>query len=384
MLNTIKISAVFDRKHVATKPTAQHPVKGLVQLSVTINGERRFYSTGVKVHLGQFQMEQVVVRPDAQQLNEIITHHSTAIIERVNKCNADGQVFDWSMLNGLKVRSAIRSTRFTDWMEYQIQTRRLAKGTRAHQMTVLEFLRAQKVTDFEQLTVNTINELDNVLHERHINGRPLTQTSIYGYHKVIRCYINLAICDGLMDRTPYSKVKIDKGESAPRDVLTMDEIHRIEQLQPRSLYLKHVRDLFLLQIWTGLSYADLMAADFTHISNDTLSGYRVKTGKQYITVILPQARQILEQYGYLVPRMSDAAYRRMLTCMMETLGITKKISTHNGRHTFATTVMLGHGVPIELLSKMLGHKSIKTTQIYARVQQPMIQEQAERLSKLAL
>ena len=64
MLNTIKISAVFDLKHVATKPTAKNPVKGLVQLSVTINGERRFYSTGVKVHLGQFQMEQDALRVD--------------------------------------------------------------------------------------------------------------------------------------------------------------------------------------------------------------------------------------------------------------------------------------------------------------------------------
>ena len=287
------------------------------------------------------------------------------------------------MLDGLKVRTG-NGTRFTDWMEYQIRTRQLAAGTKAHQLTVLEFLREQKVTDFSHLNYESIMSLDKVLHERVVNGHRLHQTSIYGYHKVIRCYINLAICAGLMDRTPYSRIKIEKGESEPRDVLTMDEIHSIEQLQPQSLYLKHVRDLFLLQIWTGLSYADLMAADFTQIKDNTLSGFRVKTGQQYITTILPQARQILEGYGYKVPHMSDAAYRRMLTCMMETLGITKKISTHNGRHTFATTVMLGHGVPIEMVSKMLGHKSIKTTQIYARVQQPMIQEQAERLSKLVL
>ena len=383
MLNTIKVSAVFDRKKRATKPTAAHPVKGLIQLAVTINGERRFFSTGVKVYQGQFCMEQVVLTHDADQLNEIIRHHSRAIIDVVNKCNADGHVFLWSMLDGLKVRTG-NSTRWTDWMEYQIRSRKLADGTRAHQLTVLEFLREQGVTDFAQLSVKTIMELDNVLHSKMVNGRPLQQTSIYGYHKVIRCYINLAICAGLMDRTPYSRFKVSKGESAPRDVLMMDEIHRIEQLQPQSLYLQHVRDLFLLQIWTGLSYADLMAADFTQVRDNTLTGIRVKTHQQYITTILPQARQILERYAYKVPHMSDAAYRRMLTCMMEMLGITKKITTHNGRHTFATTVMLGHGVPIELVSKMLGHKSIKTTQIYARVQQPMIEEQAERLSQLAL
>ena len=140
MLNTIKVSAVFDRKKRATKPTAAHPVKGLIQLAVTINGERRFFSTGVKVYQGQFCMEQVVLTHDADQLNEIIRHHSRAIIDVVNKCNADGHVFLWSMLDGLKVRTG-NSTRWTDWMEYQIRSRKLADGTRAHQLTVLEFLR---------------------------------------------------------------------------------------------------------------------------------------------------------------------------------------------------------------------------------------------------
>ena len=74
----------------------------------------------------------------------------------------------------------------------------------------------------------------------------------------------------------------------------------------------------------------------------------------------------------------------MLVELLGILGIHKKISTHNGRHTFATTVALGNGVPVEILQKMMGHKSIQTTMIYAKVQRPMVQEQADRLSKLAL
>ena len=75
-------------------------------------------------------------------------------------------------------------------------------------------------------------------------------------------------------------------------------------------------------------------------------------------------------------------YRRLLVEMMGVLGINKKISTHNGRHTFATTVALGNGVPIEILKKMMGHKSVKTTERYARVQQPMVEREAERLAAL--
>ena len=90
MLNTIKVSAVYDRKHVATKATAKSPIKGLIQLSVTINGERKFLSTGIKVYLGQFTSEQVVSRVDAQELNTMLSNQIKALIDVVNRCNTDG------------------------------------------------------------------------------------------------------------------------------------------------------------------------------------------------------------------------------------------------------------------------------------------------------
>ena len=78
--------------------------------------------------------------------------------------------------------------------------------------------------------------------------------------------------------------------------------------------------------------------------------------------------------------MSYDHYLKMLKPIAEMCGIHKNVATHTGRHTFATTITLQHGVPIEVVSKMLGHKSIKTTQIYAKVQNCMVQEQAERLA----
>jgi site-specific recombinase XerD len=384
MLNTIKISAVFDRKHVATKPTAKCPHPGLIQLSVTVNGERKFLSTGVSVYQGQFYGGHVINRLDAPELDKLITNHIRAIIEVINQCNSTGRVFSWFLLESLRIRRGSGDTSWTDWMERTIHTRRLADGTRTHQLTVLQFLKSQKVTDFAQLTPDTIARLDDTLRSRTIGGRPMLQTSIYGYHKVIKAYIHLAIRAGLMEHDPYAHFKTEKGESRPREVLTMEEIRRLEALHLTSLYMQHVRDLFLLQVWTGLSYSDLMTADFSHAQGDTLSGFRCKTGISYTTVLLPQAKAILERYHYRIPVMAYDNYRRMLQPMCDMAGIDKHISTHNGRHTFATTVTLGHGVPIEMVSRMLGHKSIKTTQIYARVQRSMIQEQADRLSKLAL
>lgn len=384
MLNTIKVSAVYDRKHVATKATAKSPIKGLIQLSVTINGERKFLSTGIKVYLGQFTSEQVVSRVDAQELNTMLSNQIKAVIDVVNRCNTDGDVFSWSMLERLKVKHNGNCTAWTDWFESEMKSRRLADSTLIHHRTVLQFLRDQGVTDFCQLTLTTIQNLDDELHSRKVDGKPMMQTSIYNYHKIIKAYVRRAMVAGLVKTNPYLNFKTEKGESNPREVLTMDEIHRIEQIESRSLLTQHVRDLFLLQIWTGFCFADLMAADFNNIVDDTLSGYRVKTGGHYTTIILPQAKAILERYSYNIPHMPYDNYRRVLVELLDLLGIHKKISTHNGRHTFATTVALGNGVPVEILQKMMGHKNIQTTMIYAKVQRPMVQEQAERLSALVV
>ena len=380
MLNTIIVKPVFDRKHVATKVASRKPVKGLVQLSVLVNGERKFLSTGIRVHLGQFTCDQVVCHEQAKELNDMLANQVAAIIEVVNNCNRKGQLFSWAMLDGLKVRRCKTGTGWIDWMEADIRERPLAEGTRKHHVTVLEFLREQGVTNCSQLTVDTIQMIDDTLHKRKVNGKPMMQVSVYGYHKVLRAYIRRAIRAGVLEHDPYSRFKTNKGVSRPREVLTMDEVRRIQDLQTQSLYMQHVRDLFLLQIWTGLSYADLMTADFTAAADGTLTGNRNKTSVTYTTVMLPQTVEILERYSYHIPVMAYDDYRRMLMPMAELCGIKKHISTHTGRHTFATTIALGHGVPIEILSRMMGHTNIKTTQIYARVQGAMVQEQAERLA----
>ena len=123
-----------------------------------------------------------------------------------------------------------------------------------------------------------------------------------------------------------------------------------------------------------------MAADFSRLDGDTLMGVRVKTGQQYTTVILEPVREILKRYHNKLPRMTYDHYLKMLKPIAEMCGIHKDVATHTGRHTFATTITLQHGVPIEVVSKMLGHKSIKTTQIYAKVQNCMVQDQAEALA----
>ena len=381
MLNRISIKVVFDRKKVATRATAAHARKGTVHLAVSVNKQRKYISTGVHLFLGQWTGGQVTAHPQAIELNERINNLQAAIIERVNRCDREGCVFCWSMLSNLYVQQPT-GTSFTDYIEAVLPDRHLAPGTEVYHRKVLRFLREHKVTDFSQLTVETIQNIDNILHERKISGKPLCQTSIYGYHKVIRSYINQAICVGLMQSNPYSRYKIQRGESKMRDILTMEEVQRIQGLKLYNLQMQKVRDLFLVQIFTGMAYADLMAADFSTVDGDTLNGIRVKTGAPYTTIILEPVKEILRRYRNKLPKIGYDYYLKMLKPLAEMCGIHKDVATHTGRHTFATTISLSHGVPIEVVSKMLGHKSIKTTQIYAKVQDYMVQEQGAKLSKV--
>lgn len=381
MLNRISIKVVFDRKKVATRATSAHARKGTVHLAVSVNKQRKYISTGVHLFLGQWTGGQVTAHPQAIELNERINNLQAAIIERVNRCDREGCVFCWSMLSNLYVQQPT-GTSFTDYMEAMLPERHLAEGTQVYHRKVIRFLIEHKITDFAQINVENIKHLDSILHERRVNGKPLRQTSIYGYHKVIRSYIHDAICVGFLQRDPYSVVKIPKGEARERDVLTMEEVQRIQGLKIFNLQMQKARDLFMVQTYTGLAYSDLMAADFSTATGDTLSGYRVKTGMPYTTVILKPVRDILHRYHNKLPHMEYNKYLVLLKAVIEMCGIQKTVATHTGRHTFATTINLASGVPTEITQKMLGHKSIKTTQIYAKVQDYMVQEQGAKLSKV--
>lgn len=370
MLNTISIKVVFDRKHQASKRMAYKPVAGLVQLSVSVNKERKFISTGIKVFADEWTAGFVIGRADAQELNDRIANITREVIRIVNECDRQKRLFSFTMLD--RIFHSQDRTSWTDWMEKTIKDRALADGTRKHHLKVLRWLQEQDVIYCSQITTGTIIRLDNELHKRKIAGKKMMQTSIYDYHKVLKAYINLAITAGLLEQNPYDHFRISKGTGRPREILTMEEIIKIQKMKTFNKYIKHVRDLFLVQIYTGLSFCDLMTVDFSKQEGNIIKGFRGKTQIAFTTMYLEPVKRIVKYYRGHLPKMAYDDYRRMLMPMATACGITKKITSHTGRHTFATTIALDNGVPIEAVQKMLGHTSIKTTQIYAKMQDKAI------------
>ena len=146
-------------------------------------------------------------------------------------------------------------------------------------------------------------------------------------------------------------------------------------------------DLFLIQCYTGLSYSDLMTTDFTKAENHNGNlilprTTRVKTGTQFYITLLSPVISILERYDYKLPKTSLVADSAQLKLIEEETNIGKHLTSHVGRHTFATTIAHGSGIPIEVVSKMLGHTNIQTTQIYAKILPKQVEQGFEQIKKV--
>lgn len=371
-MNKVIIRAIFDRKKEATKTKS-----ATIYLEVRANQkERRFISTSIKVYKGQFKAGRVVGREDAEQLNRRINDRMAEIYQLVSLMDERGQLFTVAMIDSLsETPAAPDSPSFLDFMECRINERPIRDSTKRQHRKVLNFLRTEytHIRTFDDLTVPAIVRLDDYLRRRKLpSGEKMCQTSIHTYHKVLKHYIREAVMLEFTTNNPYTKWSSQVGQSRQRVVLTMEEINAIRTHLTRSTLMTKVRDLFIVQCFTGMAYADLMATDFstaeTHNGKPFLPmATRFKTGTPFSLVLLPPVVEILNRYNGQLPHLAYDVYNRNLKALATACGIQKTVTTHIGRHTFATTIALGAGVPIEVVSKILGHTDIKTTQIYAKI-----------------
>jgi site-specific recombinase XerD len=173
-----------------------------------------------------------------------------------------------------------------------------------------------------------------------------------------------------------------------RDILTSEELERIRLKEFKTERLKVTRDIFLFSCYTGLAYVDIHSLSRSDIGigvdgQKWIFSTRQKTETPFKIPLLPIPLEILNRYkdhphclnkGCLLPVWSNQKLNEYLKEIAELCGISKKLTYHMARHTFATTVTLNNGVPIETVSKMLGHQSIKITQRYAKILESKISE----------
>ncbi|RBL90445.1 site-specific integrase [Chitinophaga flava] len=166
-----------------------------------------------------------------------------------------------------------------------------------------------------------------------------------------------------------------------RDILTMDELCTLYYKELPIPRLQEAKDSYLFMTVTGYAYKDAFMLGPDHIAKffdgeDWIVKNREKTWCRENVPLLPMAKEIIQKYknhphcvanNVLLPIRSNQRFNGYLKEIADICGIQKNLTTHTARHTFATTVTLANGVPIETVSAMLGHKSIRTTQIYAKI-----------------
>lgn len=249
----------------------------------------------------------------------------------------------------------------------------------------LSLLNYKFIADFEIFLYN---------HQPADHQKRMDTNGVLKHLVRLKKMVNLAISLGWLDKDPFKGFKIKK-KKVEKEFLNEWELELIKKKTFDVERLAMVRDMFVFCCYTGLSYVDLINLKPEHIvkgidAEPWIKTFRQKTSIPVNTPLLGQAQQILSNYkgnvraiakGTLFPVISNQKVNSYLKEIADLCGIKKNLTFHIARHTFATTVTLSNGVPIETVSKILGHTKIATTQIYARVLEKKVSDDMARLRK---
>ena len=252
-----------------------------------------------------------------------------------------------------------------------------------------EFIQKKyKVSDlaFSQLTENFIHEFQQYF----LGECGFQESSFYNVATHLKTVCRLAYREGLADILLFDKVKISKGNKKLPKALDRGAFEKLKTLHFEDLEeeMETARDIFLFACYTGAAYCDLMELDKSHLVRDDegslwLKFNRHKTGMPCRVKLLPEAIRLMEKLHSderetLLPFMGYATYQSYLKALRLRAGISFPFTTHTARHTFATLITLEQGVPIETVSKMLGHSNVSMTERYAKVTPQKLFEEFDR------
>lgn len=373
--------------------------EGMLEIRVTCNRKHIFISTGIKVRKSEWVAGRVVNRLDASVLNDRLI-----IIYKKVCAEVDAAVEQGRSINVKDIRDrvwtevAVQSGKpvLLDWIHQQIPLLDIDDGTRKHYYTLESRLEEWgQMQTFDDVTTERIYEFDAWLHglrkpisesalRAGVIPERLSNAGVYNYHKTLKALMNRARRMGKITVNPYELLRgqFKRGDKENTEFLTEEEMTLIRELPlERGSVLDISRDLFVFQMFTGLSYSDAEAFDFKRYKqvNGTWQyvGQRIKTGVPYVSNLLPPVVDVLQKYGGVVPQINNADYNHRLKEIQRLTGIETRLHSHLARHTFATW-MLTNDAKIENVKQMLGHKSIITTMRYAKVLAASVHEDYDK------
>lgn len=260
--------------------------------------------------------------------------------------------------------------------EFSINTYKKYETALSHTKEFLKYQYNLNDISIKQVDIAFINDFDFYLRNTKNCNNNSTIKYIRNFGKIVKqCYVN-----GWLEKDPFLNYK-GKVKEVERTYLTELEIEAILNKNFKVNRLELVRDIFLFSCFTGLAYIDVHNLTKSNIivgidGEKWIFTHRQKTESASKIPILPVTQMIIDKYenhpqclneSKLLPILSNQKMNAYLKEIASVCKIEKELTFHIARHTFATTVTLTNGVPIESVSKMLGHKNLRTTQHYAKV-----------------
>jgi len=366
--------------------------KTIIYLRITVNGRRAELSTQRKVSLEKWNSGSGRVKgysSEAQEINQYLDLISNKINKIHQRFVEEEKPFtSISILDTYLGKNENNKMLLKIFQEHNNQIEKLigkgfAAGTILRYSTakshVEEFIKFEyKVNDIPVQNVDHkfIAGLEYYLKTQRNCAHNTTIKYITNFKKIVR----IAYVNDWITKDPFFNWK-GSLKTVDREFLSDTEIQTMLEKELHTPRLAQVRDIFIFSCYTGLAYADVKKLTKNNIvigmdGNKWINTKRTKTNTLSNIPILPAAANVIEKYANypdvlhsekLLPVLSNQKMNAYLKEISDLCGFTKNLTFHLARHTFATTVTLTNGVPIESVSKMLGHKSLKTTQHYAKI-----------------
>ncbi|MBZ9731241.1 site-specific integrase [Salegentibacter sp. JZCK2] len=341
----------------------------------------------------------------AREANNLISETRTKIFQNYQDLRFQNKKVTADLLKSNFLGEGPRDKTLLDILEYHKQKieKTLTKGTIRNfgvtEKYVLKFLNEELKTTtiyLNELNYKFINDFANFLFnywpKGHVNA--MSHNTVMKHLQRLRKIVTLAFHLEWVEKDPFIRWK-PTFQKKERDFLNLNELKQIEDFNFYNDRLDRVRDLFVFSCYTGISFTDMNDLTKDNVRNG-LDGQkwiftsRNKTKAKVKIPLLDKALEILEKYDdhpmteitqSLLPIITNVKVNLYLKEVADLCDIKKNLTFHMARHTFATTVTLSNGVPIETVSKLLGHTKIATTQIYARVLEDKLSEDMSELSR---